>query len=59
MLYKIDCYNEAVRVWQLLWDVLLNAVEEDELYTLKPDKKRKGDADKDVSRIPKYLAFGM
>lgn len=40
--HKIDCYNQAVHVWQLLWDVLYNGVVEDTLYTLKPSKKKKG-----------------
>lgn len=48
LLYKIDCYNAAVHVWQLLWDVLVDAVEEETLYTLKPDKKKKGDEDEEV-----------
>ncbi|CAM9717560.1 unnamed protein product [Scytosiphon promiscuus] len=41
--FQIDTYNVAVHAWQLLWQALLDAAEEDTLYTLKPDKKRKGD----------------
>lgn len=40
---QIDTYNVAVHSWQLLWQALLDAAEEDTLYTLKPGKKKKGD----------------
>eukprot|EP00752_Nemacystus_decipiens_P001612 g1572.t1 len=49
--FQIDCYNEAVRAWQLLWDVLLNAVVEEELYTLKHTKKRKGEDEELCPRL--------
>ncbi|CAN0530642.1 unnamed protein product, partial [Ectocarpus sp. 12 AP-2014] len=32
--FQIDSYNAAVKTWQLLWQVLNDAVEEDTLYTL-------------------------
>ena len=40
MFHKIDCYNEVARAWQLLWDVITQAVKNDTLYTLKPHEKR-------------------
>lgn len=57
--YKIDCYNAAVHAWQLLWDVLYDAVEEDTLYTLKPDKKKKHDKDKEVRLVYMSMRFAV
>lgn len=36
---QIAIYNELCKVWQVLWQVLLYARMNEELYTLKPDQQ--------------------
>lgn len=41
-------YNEAARGWQLLWEDLVEAVDQGTLYTLKPDKDKQDDTIEEV-----------